>query len=426
MALFPFGNQNRRSGKVVPIPRFFSALNVGTLLFGLILVYILITLIFYLTQEHVTGYEVVRGTISGNYRYRAIALKDEEIETANESGNITYYAREGAKANVGMMVCAVGGIGAAQAGDTSVVTDLSDEDMKDAKDEMSIFAINFDRNVFSDVYDFKSDMQGVILQATIDENAGDYVSGSYEAPLPGFVVYSTDGLEGLTADKLSEDKFDQSSYTRNNLRLRSTVSAGDPVYKLVTNDTWSVCFPVNDRLKTDLEGITKISIRFLKDNISFSAPLELVRGLDGTYGKITLKSSLVRYVTENENTQSEVFLIRETFAKDGSSSTSNVTATVYSRNREKGYYLINPGLFNVGDYVVMPGTSRKYQISDDVFETIQGVYNINKGYTIFREVNIIDENEEFCIVDPSNVYGLSAHDRIVLDASQVDSDEIIT
>ena len=75
---------------------------------------------------------------------------------------------------------------------------------------------------------------------------------------------------------------------------------------------------------------------------------------------------------------------------------------------------------------MMPGTSRKYQISDDVFETIQGVYNINKGYTIFREVNIIDENEEFCIVDPSNVYGLSAHDRIVLDASQVDSDEIIT
>ena len=446
----------------MPIPRFFSSLNVGTLLFGLILVYILITLIFYLTQEHVTGYEVVRGTISGNYRYRAIALKDEEIETAKESGNLTYYAREGSKANVGMMVCAVGGIGASQNQDTSVVTDLSDADMKEAKDEMSIFAINFDRNVFSDVYDFKSDMQGVILQSTIDENAGDYVSGSYEAPVPGFVVYSTDGLEGLTADQLSEDKFDQSSYTRNNLRLRSTVSAGDPLYKLVTNDTWSVCFPVNERLKTDLEGITKISIRFLKDNISFSAPLELVPGRDGTYGKITLKSSLVRYVTdryldielilnrrkglkipvsaitekvfvripeeyvtENESTQNEVFLIRETFAKDGSSSTSNVTATVYSRNREKGYYLINPGLFEVGDYVVMPGTSRKYQISDDVFETIQGVYNINKGYTIFREVNIIDENEEFCIVDPSNVYGLSAHDRIVLDASQVDSDEII-
>ena len=100
-------------------------------------------------------------------------------------------------------------------------------------------------------------------------------------------------------------------------------------------------------------------------------------------------------------------------------------ATVYSRNKKEGYYLINPGLFDDGDYIVMPGTSRKYQISEDVYETIQGVYNINKGYAVFREVTIIDENEEFCIVDPTDTYGLSAHDRIVLNASEVKDDEII-
>ena len=219
---------------------------------------------------------------------------------------------------------------------------------------------------------------------------------------------------------------------------------------------------MDDRLKADLEGRTKISIRFLKDNNSFTAPLELVQGADGLYGVVTMKSSLVRYVTDryldvelildrtkglkipvssitekyfvripeeyvtqNENSDSEVFLIRETFAKDGSSSTSNVTATVYSSNKEEGYYLISPGLFEDGDYVVMPGTSRKYQITDDVYETIQGVYNINKGYAIFREVTIVDENEEFCIVDPTDAYGLSAHDRIVLNASEVKDDEII-
>lgn len=73
----------------------------------------------------------------------------------------------------------------------------------------------------------------------------------------------------------------------------------------------------------------------------------------------------------------------------------------------------------------MPGTTKKYQITDDTMEKIQGVYNVNKGYAVFREVNIVDENEEFCIVDPNNVYGLNAHDRIVLDASQVEQDEII-
>ena len=187
-----------------------------------------------------------------------------------------------------------------------------------------------------------------------------------------------------------------------------------------------------------------------------------VNGKDGVYGKISLKTSLVRYVSDryleielilnrakglkipvssitektfleipeeyvtvNEDTSSEVFLTRETFLADGSSSTSNVTASVYSHDEETGCYLINPGLFEMGDYVVMPGTTRKYQITDDTVRTIQGVYNINKGYAVFRQVSIIDENEEFCIVDPGNIYGLSAHDRIVLDASKVKEDDII-
>lgn len=460
MALFRRRNTGRNRN-IITLPRSLPSLDPGTMLFGLIFIYIIIALISYLTQSHVTGYEVVAGTISGNYRYSALVLKEEEIENSNVSGNVSYYAREGSKANVGMMICSVGGT-AAGSEDSSITTSLSDEDLTEAKNEMSIFAVNFDEDVFSRVYDFKADMQGVILQSSIDENAGEYVSGSFEAPVPGFVVYSTDGLEGVTESDLKRSMFDQSYYTKNNLRLRSTVSSGDPLYKLVTNDTWSLCFPVDDRLKADLEGREKISVRFLKDNNSFSAPLELVNGLDGLYGKITMKSSLVRYVTdryldielildrtkglkipvssitekyfvripeeyvtENENSNSEIYLIRETFAADGSSSTSNVVATVYSRNKKEGYYLINPGLFDDGDYIVMPGTSRKYQISEDVYETIQGVYNINKGYAVFREVTIIDENEEFCIVDPTDTYGLSAHDRIVLNASEVKDDEII-
>ena len=105
--------------------------------------------------------------------------------------------------------------------------------------------------------------------------------------------------------------------------------------------------------------------------------------------------------------------------------TSYVTATVYSHNREKGYYLLNPDLFHFGDYIAMPNTEKQYLIDEESIETIQGVYNINKGYAVFRQVEIVDENEEFCIVNPDNVYGLSAHDRIALDASKVEADDIV-
>ena len=459
MAFFWNNRNYRKSDKIRNIPTF---VNVGTLLFGLILIYILITLILYLTQKHVAGYEVVEGTISGNYRYSAIALKEEEIENTDVSGGITYYAREGSKANVGMVICSVGAAALSDTGKTTAVTDLSEEDFSRAKSEISSFSVNFSENMFSGVYNFKSDMQEVILQSTINEDAGDYVRNSYTAPVPGFVVYSIDGMEGLTPEKLTTECFNIGSYQSQNLRLKSTVNAGDPIYKLVTNDTWNLCFPISDSLRRDLEDVSIIRVRFLKDNAAFSAPIEMVEGADGIYGNITLTTSLVRYVSDryleielvlnrarglkipvtsiteksfveipdeyvtvNEDTPGEVFLTRETFLADGSSSTSSVTAPVYSHDREAGVYLINPGLFETGDYVLMPGTSRKYQITDDSIRTIQGVYNINKGYAVFRQVTIIDENEEFCIVDPGNIYSLSAHDRIVLDASKVKEDDII-
>ena len=437
-------------------------MNVGTLIFGLILVYIIITLILYLTQKHIAGYEVVEGTISGNYRYDAIALKEEEIINSDVSGNISYFAREGTKANADMVICSVGASPLSDSSGSSIVTELSEEDLQHAKNEMISFVVNFGENMFSEVYGFKSDMQGVILQSSINEDAGDYVSSSFAAPSPGFVVYSTDGMESLTAQELTRESFNVGTYQSENLRLKSSVNAGDPIYKLITNDTWELCFPVDDSLRRDLEDVSTIRVRFLKDNTVFSAPIEMVEGKDGVYGKITLKSSLVRYVadryleielilnrakglkipvssitektfleipeeyvTVNEDTPNEVFLIRETFLADGSSTTSNVTASVYSHDRESGCYLINPGLLEAGDFVIMPGSTRKFQVTEDTEKTIQGVYNINKGYAVFRQVNIIDENEEFCIADPGNIYSLSAHDRIVLDASKVKEDDII-
>ncbi len=419
-------------------------------------------LFLYLTRKSIASYEVVYGTIAGNYRYNALAIKEEEIVKSDISGNIAYYAREGAKAHTGMIVCAVGVLNTASGKENGIVTELSEDSMTQAKDEIMSFAVNFNEDAFSSTYGFKSDMQGVILQSSIDEDAGTYVSGSYAAQKPGFVLYSVDGMEDLTADTLSVSDFNSASYQNMNLRLKSAVNAGDPIFKLVTNDTWDLCFPVDNALRRDLEGVDKVKVRFLKDNSTFSAHIEIVEGKDGTYGKVTLTSSLVRYVTDryleielilnrasglkipvtsisektfveipeeyatvNEDTTSEIYLIRETFAADGSSTTSGVNASVYSFDRETGHYLVNTSLFETGDYIIMPGTNRKYQITDETMRTIQGVYNINKGYAVFREVNILDENEEFCIVNPGNVYGLSAHDRIALDASKVDTDDIV-
>lgn len=51
--------------------------------------------------------------------------------------------------------------------------------------------------------------------------------------------------------------------------------------------------------------------------------------------------------------------------------------------------------------------------------TLQGVYNINRGYTVFKKIEVLTSNDEYYTVKRGTDYGLSVYDHIVLDASAV-------
>lgn len=446
--------------KITKYRRRSSFFNIGTIIFGIIFLYMVICIFLYITADHITSYEVTAGSISGNYRYFALALKEETVIQAPQSGKVTYYAREGAKAGSGMTVCSINEHGAepVTAGDN---VELTSQDISELKDTMSSFTLNFDDSTFQNVYNFKADLESYVLQLSQNASLPGYsLMNQCSAPESGFVIYAVDGMEGLTETDLTMDLFNQNNYHRTNLRLNASVKAGADLYKLVTSENWDLYFPLDKSLATELEDRSTIRFRFLKDNNTFSANFALVQNGSNYFGKISLNNSLVRYVPDrfleiellmdrksglkiptsaiaekvfykipedyvitNNDTENEITLLRETFNKDGSSSVKYVTATVYAK--EDGFYLVNPELFKDGDYIQMIDTNKKYQIRQENAQTIQGVYNINKGYAVFREVTIVDENEEFCIVEPNNIYGLAAHDHIVLDASTVDTDDIV-
>lgn len=448
---------NKTNNKITKYRRY-SAINIGTIIFGIIFIYMIICIFLYVTADHITSYEVTAGSISGNYRYRALALKTEQIVTAAQSGEVTYYAREGVRASSGTTICSIDDYSAAPS--TSANYELTSEDSETLRGIMNAFTIGFKESSYQKVYDFKADLESYLLQQSQTDAANVSLLNQCNAPVSGFVVYSTDGLETLSEENLSEELFYENSYQKTNLRFHTSVKAGDALYKLVTSESWALYFPMDSALATELQDRTTIRFRFLKDNNTFSASFSILQNNGKTFGKISLNSSLVRYVTdryleiellmdrreglkiptsaiaektfykipedyviENKDTENEITLLRETFGKDGSSTVRYITATVY--DREDGYYLVSTDLFNEGDYIQMTDTSKKYQIQNDNVTTIQGVYNINKGYAVFREVTIIDENEEFCIVESNNIYGLDAHDHIALDASAVDTDDIV-
>ncbi|MEE0692717.1 MAG: HlyD family efflux transporter periplasmic adaptor subunit [Lachnospiraceae bacterium] len=434
--------------------------NIGTLLFGTIFIYMIISLFMYLTEKHVTAYEVMKGTITGNYRYHALALRTETIVNATQSGSVRYFEREGSRASAGSAVCAVNEAG-------TDVTSAADDFKIDAEnagriqDIISNFTINYSGSAFQNAYDLKANVDGRIAEA-IEENSSDYVNIQNQcfAPESGFVLYSIDGLETVTEDQLTQDMFTQSGYDPTNLRSRKSVKAGDPLFKLVTKEDWAVYFPISQKLLTELADTQKIRFRFLRDNETFVAPFSVIQNGNDAFGKISLSSSLVRYVDDrfleielilnkkeglkipssaivertfyqipeeyvikNEDTDQEIVLKAERFAEDGSSTVKYITANVYQYT--DGYYLIDQNVLSEGDYVQREDSAKRMQIQKKDIVTMHGVYNINKGYAVFREVTVIDENEEYCIVESNNTYSLAAYDYIVLDASEVTEDQIV-
>ncbi len=420
----------------------------------------IIMMVMYLTQTHITSYEVRKGTLTGNYRYEALALREETIVTATHSGSVRYFEREGAKASAGSTVCAIN-----ESGDTEIESigdfSMSEDDEERLQDILSSFTINFSSDNFQKTYDLKASVEGLISEV-IEENSGSNTStrNACYAPASGFVLYKLDGFEDTQESELTSDMFSQSNYSATNLRSQGTVTAGDALFKLVTSEEWTLYFPMDSTLATELADSSTIKFRFLKDNVTFSSSFEIVTNGEESFGKITLDNSLVRYVTDryleielvmnkksglkvpisaiasrtfyripeeyaivNESTDDEITLLVESFAEDGSSTVKYLTATVYSYS--DGYYLVDSELFSEGDYIRVNGTTTRKRLSEDDIETLYGVYNINKGYAVFREITIIDQNEEYCIVESNNTYGLAAYDYIALDASQVTDDQIV-
>ena len=72
--------------------------NIGVIIFGVIIIYIICAVIMYFRSDTIVGYEVKEGSLSITNKYTAFALRNETIVSSNYSGYINYYVQEGTKA----------------------------------------------------------------------------------------------------------------------------------------------------------------------------------------------------------------------------------------------------------------------------------------------------------------------------------------
>ena len=71
--------------------------NVGVVLFGIIFIYLVVTVLIYVTGRRVSVYEVREGSILKDTAYKGIVLREEEVVASEAEGYINYFAIEGSK-----------------------------------------------------------------------------------------------------------------------------------------------------------------------------------------------------------------------------------------------------------------------------------------------------------------------------------------
>jgi len=236
------------------------------------------------------------------------------------------------------------------------------------------------------------------------------------------------------------------------------VEAGQPVYKISTNEDWSIVIQTDRDKADELLEAEFVKVKFLKNQDTSWGEVSSYTNADGDiFIKLTFTNSMVTFCTDRfidielileEDTglkipnsaivQKEFFIVPkdyvvqggnsnsygvmlETYGEDGTAKTEFTETTIYGET-ETEYYL-DDMILRIGNYILKPESMEKYAISKR--GSLTGVYNINKGYADFKQINILYQNDEYAIVKSNTQYGLNVYDYIVLDSEAVEDNEFI-
>lgn len=454
-------------GKVVKYHRS-KNINIGMIIFIVIFIHISIAVIMYFRTSHITGYEVKKGSLSTNNIYRGIAIRDEKIYKASKAGYIDYFIRDGSHAANGDLIYTIDEAG--NISDKIAASDdqdISDTDLEQIRSSIADFSDHFSNDSFSQTYDFQYNIQNQVTELSSSQMLADIkkISDSNSSLIhyqssedSGIVTYYTDGYESLKTTDISKDTFDESKYKKKQFSNDQLIASGDSVYKMCGDEKWSIVIPTDASTAKQLEDMEYVEVRFLKNKYESWAGVKSVKGKDdGTYVQLNFTNSMITFcddryldielLMENQSglkipnssiVKKNFFLVpkeyvtqggekngygvmRDRYDEKGGKSEEFVDTDLYGE--KDGMYYLDDSTLRAGDVITKPESTDKFTISKT--GNLVGVYNINKGYAEFREINILYQNDKYSIVKPNTTYGLSTYDYIVLDASAVDENDLV-
>ncbi|MGL5260129.1 MAG: HlyD family efflux transporter periplasmic adaptor subunit [Lachnospiraceae bacterium] len=463
--------RRERENKVISIKKHRN-INLGMIFYGVIFIYIIGCIFLYFQSSSIAPYQVKTGSLSVNNTYRGIALREELIVNSKFSGYINYYAREGERIGANKTVCTIDESGrlkelieAENLGENS----LSANDLNEVKVEVVNYITNFNEKFFSTTYDFKYSMEGTVLKLAnssillnmdqlIESGDSGFINLS-TTPESGIIVYSYDGFEGRSSSSLTAEDFKEENYQKTQLIGNDLVEAGEVIYKVAGNENWSIIIAVDDKRADELVEESYVKVKFLKNQTISWGKVSISHFDENyTYVELAFNNSMSSFCTErfidielildeksglkvpnSAIAEKEFFVIpsefvilggttdsygvlKQTYTEDGNVVPEFVEVSIYSISSSNEYY-VDDSILRAGDTLIQTDSSNTFTVAKS--GALIGVYNINRGYAEFKQIQVLYSNEEYSIIKSNTEYGLIPYDYIALEADSISDNDFI-
>jgi len=436
-------------------------INIWILISILVFIYLVVYLFFYFFNTQISFCEVTEGATSQIFdtQYTALAIRDETEVDVEDDGYINYFVGDGSQIYVGEDIYLLdknGDISSRLEDDSKSYAILNGNDLTKIKDSIYDFDTAFDRENYYDVYSFKYKLESQVLDlinnSVFDDMMQDLSNESENyhivpSQVGGIVLHSVDGFEDITYKDIESSFFKRADYKKTLIKSNDFLKKGDPVYKVITNDEWHLVFQIADT--HDFEGIKSLDIEFLKDNIRTDGDFTIYTKAGNTYGVLTLKKYMIRYISDRylqirlyedyheglkvpktAVLEKQFYAIpaaymtqggnsnRYGFLKQTDTGAEFITPQIVSSDNEFVYVSIDDEFLKANDVLKMSDSNETFTVSKK--ENRQGVYAIENGYAHFKLVDILGDNNNYFIISDNTKNGVQLFDRVVEDYHAVD------
>ena len=447
-----------------------------TVVFLLVLVFFAVQGIILLRHHSVSAYNVgMPGSDNVAGTYRGMILRDETVLTASYDGYVNFFqtngewvSRDGYLATLDRDGDAVARIRARFYG----MDVLDQSSKKKIRSVLKTASESVDTADFSTIYEARANVEETILSALVADSGSDlsdiFSAGVFEtvcAPESGFFLNWTDGYEGISESSLTGKDFEPDRYARTVIREGSRVSSGDVILKMAPDNRFRLVFPLSAEDVRIFSGKKTLSVR-MPDGQELSGAFTITEDADrNPLGVITfrkyggnylssrfaefsiLDASVTGYkIPETAIVNKNFFVVPENMLTTAGSNSANavvvrtekgiesILVTVYRRDDDpdnnlvigEGQAYIQSEELSPGMVLLSEGSGQETYVLG-LQTTVEGVYQINNGYCVFKPIVRLRNSLEtsYVIVSSGVRGGIRPYDRILLDAAGMDENEII-